>query len=183
MNNKQLKDQIWITRVSRAKAEARLIGKESFIQGINIYYSVLIIIYSIMSYVVGDNSIGLVGVFLSIGLFASILYLNNQNYLDQAKEFRSNYIEMQRLEMELDGECDVELIKNRYCDLLKNANNHTEYDYLCALDNSDQEYKKTKNWSVLRTRLIWGKAWRCVVKAFIIFVPILLLIISEGLAR
>ena len=36
---KDLSDQIWTTRISRVNAEKRLVNKEAFFQGINIYYS------------------------------------------------------------------------------------------------------------------------------------------------
>ena len=49
MDIKRLKDQIWTTRVSRINAERRLINKEKFIQAINIYYSCVTIIFSILS--------------------------------------------------------------------------------------------------------------------------------------
>jgi len=47
-SKEKLKDQIWKTRVSRINAEKRLQQKQSFIQAINIYYSCITIIYSIM---------------------------------------------------------------------------------------------------------------------------------------
>mgnify|MGYP000837631267 FL=1 len=46
---KDLSDQIWTTRISRVNAEKRLINKEAFFQGINIYYSCVTIIFSILT--------------------------------------------------------------------------------------------------------------------------------------
>ena len=46
---KDLSDQIWTTRISRVNAEKRLIDKESFFQAINIYYSCVTIIFSILA--------------------------------------------------------------------------------------------------------------------------------------
>lgn len=45
---KDLSDQIWTTRISRVNAEKRLVNKEAFFQGINIYYSCVTIIFSIL---------------------------------------------------------------------------------------------------------------------------------------
>ena len=46
---KQLQDQIWTTRISRVNAEKRMVNKNGFIQGINVYYSCVTIIFSILS--------------------------------------------------------------------------------------------------------------------------------------
>lgn len=59
----KLKDQIWVTRISRVNAEARLQNKEKFVQGINVYYSCVTIVYSILSYVNHDDSLSLVTIF------------------------------------------------------------------------------------------------------------------------
>lgn len=41
---KQLQDQIWTTRISRVNAEKRMVNKNGFIQGINVYYSCVTIV-------------------------------------------------------------------------------------------------------------------------------------------
>ena len=56
--NKTLANQIWTTRVSRVNAEKRLINKESFFQAINIYYSCLTIIFSILTLLNGNEKNG-----------------------------------------------------------------------------------------------------------------------------
>lgn len=56
-------------------------------------------------------------VFMTISLLIVILYLNGQKYSEQAREYRKNYTELQKLEFELnniDGD-DVDLIKNISC--------------------------------------------------------------------
>lgn len=65
-NNKEiqrqkLQDQIWWTRISRIKAETRLINKESFIQFVNIYYSIIAIICSVISFAYNDQAKSLCG--------------------------------------------------------------------------------------------------------------------------
>lgn len=100
---KGLADQIWTTRVSRVNAEKRLIAKESFAQGVNIYYSCVTIIFSILSLVHKDDKLSLMTVFMTISLLIVILYLNNQKYLEHAREYRKNYTALQKLEFELEG--------------------------------------------------------------------------------
>ena len=72
----KLKDQIWVTRISRVNAEARLQNKEKFVQGINVYYSCVTIVYSILSYVNHDDSLSLVTIFMTISLLITIMHLN-----------------------------------------------------------------------------------------------------------
>ena len=105
--NKTLANQIWTTRVSRVNAEKRLINKESFFQAINIYYSCLTIIFSILTLLNGnekngDEKLSLLTVLMSISLLIVILYLNGQKYLEHAREYRKNYTELQRLEFDLE---------------------------------------------------------------------------------
>ena len=118
--NKTLANQIWTTRVSRVNAEKRLINKESFFQAINIYYSCLTIIFSILTLLNGnekngDEKLSLLTVLMSISLLIVILYLNGQKYLEHAREYRKNYTELQRLEFDLEhvDENDQEDIENR----------------------------------------------------------------------
>ena len=98
---KTLPDQIWTTRISRVNAEKRLINKQSFFQAINICYSCLTIIFSILALVNKDEKLSLMTVFMTISLLVVILYLNGQRYLEHAREYRKNYTELQKLEFDL----------------------------------------------------------------------------------
>lgn len=143
---KDLSDQIWTTRISRVNAEKRLVNKEAFFQGINIYYSCVTIIFSILTLLNNNEKLSLMTVFMTISLLIVILYLNGQKYSEQAREYRKNYTELQKLEFELnniDGD-DVDLIKNiynRYCDLLDSSSNHISFDYYETVHGSIGEYK------------------------------------------
>ena len=104
MNPETLKNQIWTTRISRVNAERRLRRKESFIQGINIYYSCSLAVFSILSLVKPDNSgqLSLISTVMSVCLLVAILYTNSLRHLEQARDFRTNYAAMQKLEFKLD---------------------------------------------------------------------------------
>lgn len=96
----KFEQQVWATRVSRVNAEKRLIIKEKYFQAINIYYSCVTIIFSILSLIKHDDDLSLMTVFMSISLLIVILYLNSQKYLEHAREYRKNYTEIQKLEFE-----------------------------------------------------------------------------------
>lgn len=176
-----LADCIWFTRIARTKAEQRLIDKEKFIQFVNIYYSLFAISCSIISFVYNDRRMGLFTIFITIGLMVSILYLNGQKYLDKAKDYRDNYTELQMLEYELDNieGNDIENIQMKYCRLLKASCNHIYFDYLKAVQNSNDKYQQAKKWNVLKWRYYWECTWRVFVKVLICFVPFGLLYLCE----
>ena len=179
-NNKKLAEQIWFTRVSRAKAETRLINKEHYIQFINIYYSLFSVIFSIIALLKHDDQMSLFTIIITICLLVSIMYLNGQKYLSQATDYRNNYTQLQKLEMELeDPKCDIKEIQTKYCELLKTSSNHIEYDYLSAIENASNEYKEKKNWKEKKIYFLFGRGWRFIVKLFFILVPIALLYVCE----
>ena len=68
-------------------------------------------------------------VFMTIPLLVVILYFNGQKYLDDEREYRKNYTELQKLEFELrniDSDNDELLnnIYNRYCNLLDSSSTY-----------------------------------------------------------
>jgi hypothetical protein len=180
----KLKDQIWVTRISRVNAEARLQNKEKFVQGINVYYSCVTIVYSILSYVNHDDSLSLVTIFMTISLLITIMHLNAQNFSGQAHEFRDNYTEFQKLELELDNielnsTVDLKDIEERYCDLLKKYNNHISFDYYKTMMNSTVEFRAMKNWTKYKeVKYYFGVIWRKALSFMLIILPIILYIVK-----
>lgn len=180
---KALKDQIWTTRVSRINAEKRLISKENFVQGINIYYSCITIIFSVLSLINGDNKLSMLTMFMTISLLIVILYLNGQKYLTRAREFRKNYTQLHKLEIQLQHVSENEdekiiEIENNYCNLLDLSENHTSYDYYCTVHASSGDYNKI-HWEKVKYKYTWGVAWRTVVKVIIVILPPVAFVICE----
>lgn len=178
MDTQVLKDQIWTTRVSRINAERRLIRKEKFIQGINIYYSCATFIFSILSLINGDNNLSLITTFMSICLLVTILHLNAERHLDHARGYRRNYTALHKLEMRLENTSitpeEIEKIRLKYCNILDSAWNHTPYDYYCAVFQSSGDYR-TKHWkSTVLAGFYWGKFWRSVVMTALLALPIVM---------
>lgn len=175
MDIKVLKDQIWTTRVSRINAERRLITKEKFIQGINIYYSCVTIIFSILSLINGNNNLSLITTFMSICLLVTILYLNAERYMDHARDYRRNYTALHKLEMQLDNTSitpdEIAEIRLEYCDLLDSAWNHTPYDYYCTVFQSSGDYRDKRWKNKVPAGFYWGKFWRAVVMTVLIILP------------
>lgn len=180
----KLADQIWFTWVSRAKAEQRLIDKEKFVQFINIYYSLIAIICSIISYHYDDSKMGLFTIIITISLMVSILYLNGQKYLEQACDYRANYTQLHLLEMKVKDESyELMPLKEEYSKLLNVASNHIQYDYLKTLSEASEDYKNKYGWKHKKVKLCWERIWRLAVKTAVIFIPVLILAACEAWAK
>lgn len=178
---KELPDQIWATRISRVNAEKRLIKKEAFFQGINIYYSCLTIIFSILALINKDDILSLMTVFMTISLLIVILYLNGQNYLVHAREYRKNYTELQKLEFDLKSidEDDIGEIKKiylKYCDLLDSSSNHISFDYYETVHGSTDAFRENR-WKHVWIKYYWNVFWRVILKLCIIVLPVVLYIV------
>lgn len=181
-----LKNQIWTTRISRVNAEKRLINKEKLFQSINIYYSCMTIIFSIMSVINDDKNLSLLTTFITISLLISILYVNSQKYIELAKDYRNNYTNLQRLEFRLEHieDCNdkkIIEIEDEYCDLLDASSNHITFDYYCTVYGSSGDYRK-KRWSKnIKIKFYWGKIWRSMIGLLLIVLPWILYKICEVL--
>lgn len=185
MSKDNLRDQIWATRISRINAEKRLIKKETFFQGINIYYSCITIIFSILTLIYTDEELNLMTVFMTICLLIVILYLNSQKYLEHAREYRKNYTQLHLLELDLnymreDDEEKIKQIEKDYCNLLDSSSNHISFDYYCTVYGSNAAYKESR-WKNVRLKFYFGKVWRAGVIVFVIVVPIALYIFCRGI--
>ncbi len=110
----------------------------------------------------------------------SILYLNGQKYLEQARDYRTNYTQLHILEMKIkDDKEDLTKIGEEYCKLLNSSSNHIEYDYLKAISNSNDEYKQKKGWEKKKQLYHREWFWRFALKIIILLIPIGLLIACE----
>lgn len=172
-----LLERIWFTRTSRIHSEKRLIDKEEFYQFLNVYYSLITIILSILAYIWQCDTLSLLTIFMTISLLVAIVYLNSQKHLEHAKEFRKNYTALQDLEFQLQhtSHQDTETmreIEKQYCFLLDSSNNHSSCDYYCAAHDSKDEYRQ-KHYSKRISRRYWFfKITGYTQKAFLILLPI-----------
>ena len=177
----RLKNQIWITRVSRVNAEKRLLSKNSFIQGVNIYYSCVTIIFSILSLVNNNGKYGLVATFMSLAVLVAILYLKSLRFTDIALKYRHNYTKLHKLEFQLSNKeittKQIIEIQNNYCNLLNSACNHIPYDYYRTIAESKKTFRDIHGWKEIKHKYYWECFWRIAVKTIIIVIPVVLCIL------
>ena len=186
----QFKNQVWITRVSRVNAEKRLLRKKNFTEFINIYYSCIMIIFSIFSIIYESSNLSLVSLVMSICLLVAILYVNNQNYFERARKFRENYTKLQNIEFQLSrlNEEDTDSLyklQEEYCNLLDLNENHISFDYICTMYRSNINFRIKRNFVGCSSYLkyYWGWLWRCIFCVIIIILPWTLSFLLEILVK
>ena len=152
----KLKNQIWITRVSRINAEKRLLRNEGFIQGINIYYSVFTVIISICLLVWPSKAFNVLSLAMTVALLIVILFFKSLRYPERANTFKQNYTQMQKLEFKLNHCSDDQLqdIENEYTELIAQGENHKPYDFYRTMIESKKDYQKAQ------THMNWGRIKR-----------------------
>lgn len=126
----KLDRNIWITRKCRINASERLLSHAKYIEALNVYYSVFVIILSLVSLTKQDHILSLISFALSIALTISIIYANSTGYRERSFALKQNYIDLQLLLDQLsyidaDDQKSVIGISAKYAELLKSSENHT----------------------------------------------------------
>ena len=93
----KLKQNIWITRKCRINASERLLSHARYIEILNVYYSIFVIILSLVSLTEQDNTLSIISLACSIALTISIIYANAAGYRERSLSLKQNYIELQLL--------------------------------------------------------------------------------------
>lgn len=172
----KLKEAIWITRLSRIHSEKRLLEIENYCRFLNVYYSFLTIVLSILAYLYKEEMLSLFAIIMSIFLLIAILFLDSQKFYERARNFRKNYTSLYRLELQLqhnshlDNE-SISSIEKQYCKLMDSNNNHTTFDYYCALSDSHGEAKERRFTGWVPIEYYWGIVWRNLLKTILIIFP------------
>ena len=165
----KLSRNIWITRKCRINASERLLSHAKYIEILNVYYSIFVIILSLLSLTEQDN-------LLSIALTISIIYANSAGYRDRSSSLKQNYIALQLLLDQLsctrndDTKCILS-ISAKYAVLLKASENHIPIDlYRLKANSTDSTFAlsnvEKRNYYC---QLVCGYMWRTAL----IFMPII----------
>lgn len=148
---KELKRKIELTRKNRIHAAERLLRHEQFVQDINIYYSCVSAIVTILGLLYPEMSFSIASAIMTVILAISIVYLNAQKYGSRAQQMQMNYLGLQQLGFETDRAINGEYESNklaelqeRYVELLQTSENHISQDHrqtLYACDRQDEYYR------------------------------------------
>ncbi len=131
-NNKkeldEFKNNMWKTRKARINASERLNATASFIKFLNAYYSCFIIVINLIDISNNNYHFEIMLLALSIILTISIFFFDSQQYLERSNKIKNCYIDIQKIYFEINEKNLLEK-RNEYYDILRNNENHTEYDY------------------------------------------------------
>jgi len=111
MDKQRLGRKIYITYKARINAAERLKQTESFIQGLNVYYSLLLIALSVYSVNSPTNQLSIILTIMSVIVTVTIVYLTAKRYGERGKDLKNNYISLGRLYDFLDIEGDADYFK------------------------------------------------------------------------
>lgn len=163
----RLERNIWITRKCRINASERLLSHAKFIEILNVYYSIFVIILSLISLTERDNMLSIISLACSIALTISIIYANAAGYRERSFSLKQNYIELQLLldRLSCTNEVDTEIVMNissQYAELLKASENHMPIDlYRLKVSCVDADMILSKEESrSYHCQYIGGYLWR-----------------------
>ncbi|WP_033117444.1 SLATT domain-containing protein [Intestinimonas butyriciproducens] len=180
----KLNRNIWITRKCRINASERLLSYAKYIEILNVYYSIFVIILSLISLTEQDNLLSIISLACSIALTISIIYANSASYRERSSSLKQNYIELQLLLDQLscinddDTEC-IMSISTKYAELLKASENHIPIDlYRLKISSTDSDFMlSSEEKRSYYCQLVWGYMWRAVL----ILLPIIAAVLYLGL--
>lgn len=156
----KLDRNIWITRKCRINASERLLSHAKYIEILNVYYSIFVIILSLLSLTEQDNFLSIISLACSIALTISIIYANSAGYRDRSSSLKQNYIELQLLLDQLsctrddDTEC-IMSISAKYADLLKASENHIPIDlYRLKANSTDSTFATVYKGNIIKNLIM-----------------------------
>lgn len=135
----KLKRKVETTRLNRIHASNRLLKRERFVQSINIYYSCIAAVITVLGLLYPKRSFGIASAIITIILAISIVYLNAQKYGNRAQQMQMNYLALQRLKFDIEAaiiSLDFDRtheLQERYVDLLQTSENHEDQDFRLTL--------------------------------------------------
>ena len=140
-----------LTRSNRINASNRLIKTEHFVQAINIYYSCVAAIVTVLSLIYPDGNYSIASAIMTIALAISIVYLNAQKYGNRAQQLQTNYLALHQLRFDIENairerkeNCaciDIKSFQKRYVDLLQTSENHIDQDFRKTMWEKDHKRK------------------------------------------
>jgi hypothetical protein len=131
-----LSDKIWITRKARIYTEQRLLSSNMVSNLLVIWYSFLLVGFTIWNLKYPDDHLNIMLVFESIGVLVASVVVISQKYIDRSIVIRNCYIKLDELYSKVkraEEKKDIKLIEElegEYSDTILNVENHTDYDFL-----------------------------------------------------
>jgi len=148
-----LEDKVYVTRKCRIEAAERNKRMDSMTLGINVWYSAILLIISIVILSRNDlPDISIVSITSAILVFSISMIVATQQYKDKYYAFKSCYLELDYLHKKIIRYIDIEQFNNddyqelnqKYNEILKSSENHKPIDYYTVLMKDIQLAEKYK---------------------------------------
>lgn len=141
-------DKIWWTKKARIKAERRLLRFDFFLQLLLVWYSFLLVAYSIFSLVnpANVNSESAVMISLSVLVLVMTLFISSMGLKSRAMLIKQCYEQLSVIYTRSRVVHDPEELDVEYQKVLSISENHSDYDFSCAVID---EYNNTKDKALL----------------------------------
>lgn len=133
----ELTRKVWITRKSRIEASERVRNKYNLYKGLQVYYSIFIVVYSIWNIQpnssndrISEASLFLLIISIIFSIFS--MYVSTKNLQEKYFNFKTNYVELEKIYgqlRELNSTNEIQQIRNQYVNLLSAVDNHETIDY------------------------------------------------------
>lgn len=135
----ELMRKIWITRKCRIEASERLLKKHNLYQAILVYYSIMLVVYSIwniqsfnLSGQITEASLFILVVSIVFSLFS--LFVSSKNLQGKYFNLKINYLELDKIwgilkRVDPKDAQAISGIRDQYNNLLAAVDNHEEIDY------------------------------------------------------
>jgi hypothetical protein len=180
----KLSDKIWVTRKTRIITEKRLQTCAIISEVFMIFFSLIMVFFSIWNFIHQNGNINFLLICGSIGVLTVSIFLTSQRFNERALAMRNCYIRLDELYFktinieETQNPNSLQDLVTIYNDILLNIENHSDYDYLCLryslrkqLDTTLPEFTKFDY-----CRYVFEKITRLVFIIFIFSLPFILLI-------
>lgn len=133
-SKENLLDKIYITRKARIVSADRLLHLDNSISAINIYYSAILIVFSLCAITNGNETVNISLISASILAFAFNAFAMSRNFKDNYLSYKQNYIALDNLYRQIDIDESIDqksliVYNEKYIELLDCCPNHTTLDY------------------------------------------------------
>ena len=160
-------------------AESRLQHCALLSQIILIYYSVLLVVFSIVDFLHNNQNMSLVLIFGSISLLTVSVFLLSQKYIERAYAMRHCYLSLGKILNKVENAearqdvSKLSLINDEYMDILNGLENHSNYDFLYFRFSRKNDEKSGLSRFTLfdYIKFIWARIWRALLIIFLFLVP------------
>ncbi len=174
-------DKVWKTKKSRINTSERLKQNDFISQLFITYYSLFIIIISIIDISKTESNFGTLTLILSILILVVSVFVFSMNFKERSLKLQNSYIKMDRLWIEMKskeskGE-DISDLKIEYSNLLECSENHSECDYLKVL-YSVRNNNNSNNEPFTKMKMLeycWCKFKRFFFISILFLIPIIFL--------